>query len=392
MTDKTNLSPHEKAMVDAFIAQYGPIDDDEIEPVLFRMRKERDRERRIVSRRASGYTQERTQWLWSKKGGRIPLGELTILAGKGGVGKSTILALFSAMITTGTMYGEYYGKPRPVLYVVNEDSISKTVLPRMIAAGADPDLVNFLEVQTPAGQAALSLPRDSERLMDEIIRTNAVATFIDPFSANISGKMNDQGEMRDSFQIVRRIAETSNTAIVGLAHFKKENVTNAIDAIMGSSEQGNVVRAVLAVARHEEKEGTFILGQEKNNLGRLDIPGYEYTIESAETPAGIETSRIEWGDPTMLKASDMMQTAATGQSIGAAMDWLPRYLIESGPTQTDTLKKDAYGEIGVSVKTLDRAAKKLPGWIEKEKGFGKSAVWKITERGLAEWNARQVTK
>ncbi|WP_426362095.1 hypothetical protein [Streptomyces sp. E-08] len=51
--------------------------------------------REIVVRRASSIQPKRVRWLWAAGDagdGRIPLGELTLIVGRGGIGKSTLLA------------------------------------------------------------------------------------------------------------------------------------------------------------------------------------------------------------------------------------------------------------------------------------------------------------
>lgn len=385
------LTPRELEQKAIYEKTYGPIPGADIDPEMVReaildYRDLRNGKRRAYSRPATTYTEERTLWLWEKHGGRIPLGELTILAGKGGVGKSTIFAMWAAWLTRGTMEGEFYGTPRNIIYVVNEDSISKTVLPRMLAAGADINRVFFLEVETEKGADALRLPEDSERLRDAVDWNDAAAVFVDPFSSNIEAQnRNDQGEMRRAFQSVRAIAEEAQIAILGLAHFKKENVSNAVDAIMGSSEQGNVVRAVLSAVRDEEEDGKFLLSQEKNNLGKTDFPGWYYTIESAVTPAGNPTSKIKLGQQSDESGSDKMQEAVTGQSKSSAIEWLPAYLLENGPTMWPTIKDAAKKDLGVSEATLKRARTALnkrkngPKVLTK-RGFGTASTWYLEEQ------------
>ena len=73
-------------------------------------------------------------WLWKD---RIPLGELTLLAGREGIGKTTIAYTLAAWITTGTMKGRFMGSPRSVLVAATEDSWEHTIVPRLMAAGAD---------------------------------------------------------------------------------------------------------------------------------------------------------------------------------------------------------------------------------------------------------------
>ena len=76
----------------------------------------------------------RVPWLWA---GRITYGALTSLAGRPKVGKGTFYSWLTAQVTTGTLDGDSYGRPRSVLIVTSEDAATFTLKPRLVAAGAD---------------------------------------------------------------------------------------------------------------------------------------------------------------------------------------------------------------------------------------------------------------
>jgi AAA domain len=59
------------------------------------------------------------RWLWD---GRIPVGEITLTPGHGGIGKSTFHAWLIAQVTRGTLPGSCLGGPRPCLIAASEDS------------------------------------------------------------------------------------------------------------------------------------------------------------------------------------------------------------------------------------------------------------------------------
>ena len=59
--------------------------------------------RRIRLTPASAFKIKRVQWLWD---GRVPLGEITLVAGREGSGKSTFLAWLARAITRGELEGE----------------------------------------------------------------------------------------------------------------------------------------------------------------------------------------------------------------------------------------------------------------------------------------------
>lgn len=89
--------------------------------------------RRLTLTRASGITMRRVRWLWLNK---IPLGELSLLGGREGIGKSTVAYQLLADTTRGRLKGEFYGIPRPVIVVATEDSWEHTISPRLVAAEA----------------------------------------------------------------------------------------------------------------------------------------------------------------------------------------------------------------------------------------------------------------
>ena len=76
---------------------------------------------RLVSRRGSEVTPKKTEWIWPN---RFPRGQLSLLAGNGGLGKSTVLLDLAARITRGAQWPDNSGtaKRGSVLYFSAEDS------------------------------------------------------------------------------------------------------------------------------------------------------------------------------------------------------------------------------------------------------------------------------
>src|SRR4051794_26925544 len=83
---------------------------------------------------ASRVEVERPTWLWE---GRIPLENMTLLVGRQGLGKSTLVAELVAQASRGKLDGDLHGERVCTLLVTAEDSHSVTVVPRLQAAGAD---------------------------------------------------------------------------------------------------------------------------------------------------------------------------------------------------------------------------------------------------------------
>lgn len=354
--------------------------------------------RKVLTRRADSIQVRRTRWLWapgSEGHGRIPLGELTLIVGRGGVGKSTLLAEFIAWITTGNMQGEFWEEPRDAIYVANEDSLERTVVPRLIAAGADLARVHFLTMSYAGQEARVMLPTDCEAI-GELARTTGAATvMLDPLSSNLRvDNANDAKQMRTVIETVRKMCEKYDISAVGLAHTRKQDSKNLMDAIMGSSELGNVCRSAMGVMADPEEEGTVVLSQEKSNMGRMDIPSYKYKIEDHSFFAGevISTSRLKFLGKTDQRVSEML--AESMSNIGGSPEgkeceaWLVEFLqfhatsnlqrpnVPATVPRTVVMaagKKEGYPE-----HTVKRAAKRKKVRFLRE-GFPSTSAWALPE-------------
>jgi hypothetical protein len=114
--------------------------------------------RSVVITSASKIKPARVRWLWQD---RLAVGTLALLAGREGVGKSILAYWLVAAITRGVLPGEHLGQPKTVLVAASEDSWEHTIVPRLIAAGADLDLVYRVEVVASANvHSEISMPRD----------------------------------------------------------------------------------------------------------------------------------------------------------------------------------------------------------------------------------------
>lgn len=350
--------------------------------------EEENKLRVITARKGDSIVPRRVRWLWAPGDqgyGRIPIGELTLIVGRGGIGKSTLLAEFGSWITTGTMHGEFFGTPKDILYVANEDSLEYTVAPRLIAAGADMARVHFIGVDMAGRAEKVLLPSDCDGLGAYARAHGAAAIMLDPLSSNLRAKANAGDEIRPVIEIVRQMAEGADVAAIGLGHTRKQVSTNLMDAIMGSSELGNVCRAAMGAMVDPDEEGTVILSQEKNNLGRMrELDSYRYKVDTALIYGGtelVETSKVEWLGRTPLKVSDMMadgiaQGVVSKHGVAECMDFISDYL--SGPTMggqalRGEILKAASGE-GYSRPTVDRAAARLK-LVSRPSGNGAKRLW-----------------
>lgn len=255
--------------------------------------------------KASSFRLKRVQWGWQD---RMPVGELCLIPGREGSGKSMFLAWLAAQITTGKLPGVFYGQPRPIAYVANEDAWEYTIAPRMLAAGADLDLVYNVEVEE--SHLGLRLPQDCLAVGDLLRNVGAAALMLDPIVSVIddSISVNQSRELRQALEPLRRMAERAQVMVPALAHFNKAAVDDVLSKIPGARAWAEVARAAIGIAQDED-EGHYVASQIKNNLGRLDHPHLTYTIESADVPTddGVTSvGRLTWGEESERGVSELL--------------------------------------------------------------------------------------
>lgn len=295
----------------------------------------------------SEMAEEGTEWLW-EYGDEfwLPLGELVLLGGREGVGKSTWTARLIAQITRGTMHGKHLGSPKSVIVCAAEDSWTKTLLPRFKAAGADVSRVARADVRKDAKMRGLLLPTDIPAV-EKAVRDHDVAMIVlDPLLGTVEGKLDTHkdSDVRQALDPLTRLAHDCEITIIGLIHQNKSQGGDMMTRMMGSRAFGAVARTVLVCAEADVDElpsgefdllaeaqtkdvprRAFRLGQIKNNLGPKVPNSIKYEIEGVDRGKDskgtrIRTSRIsikKGTDGTYEKDKDIETIVAAKEKSGA---------------------------------------------------------------------------
>lgn len=286
---------------------------------------------RLRVTRASAFHAKRVRWGWE---GRMPIGELTLIPGREGVGKSLFLAWLAAQLTQGTLVGEFRGEPRAVLYVASEDSWSYTIAPRMTAAGADLDLVYRLD----AVEGHMVLPADCHALVDVVadLDVEVAAVMLDPIVSLVDDRLNvnQSRELRQALEPLRQAAEAGGFFVPALAHFNKTTDTDVLSKIPGARAWAEVARAAFGLAADDETGG-YVGSQIKNNLGRLDLPHLSYRIESVpiDTEDGpADVGRLTWTGETDVGVEEVLgrKPERRARDTSDATDAVVAYVEEMG--------------------------------------------------------------
>jgi predicted ATP-dependent serine protease len=186
--------------------------------------------RRVRLIRASDMTMRATRWLWEEDARTrwLPLGGLTLLGGREGVGKTTIAYGIAARVTRGTLPGSFHGTPKSVVVAATEDAWEQTILPRLVAAGADLDCVFRVDTITPDGYPeGLSLPEDVAGLRLICEDEDVALVLLDPLIGTVGKALDSHkdADVRRALEPLSRLAHDVGVSLLGLIHVNKTRAT-----------------------------------------------------------------------------------------------------------------------------------------------------------------------
>jgi hypothetical protein len=342
--------------------------------------------RRLVLTAASEIEPEPVVWAWQDAGeGRLPAGSLSIAAGREGTGKSSFGIWLAAQITRGTLPGSLAGKPRSVIYAAVEDSWKHTLVPRLIAAGADTTRVYRVEVyEDDALDTTLSLPLDLSRLERAIVDNRVALVVLDPLMSTIGAKIDTHRErdVRTALDPLARLADRARCLMLGIAHFSKGAGTDASSLITGSGAFKNVPRSVFGFAVDRE-DGCRVMTQVKNSLGKVDLPNLLYAIEDTVVPTRrgpAHVGRLIWLGESERSVGDILgdrDDAEDREERDEVAAWLREYLMDNGgEANRGDIMKDAR-KAGYSESTVKRARKRAGVIVSPRQGFGGGTLWSL---------------
>ncbi|MGT2471544.1 AAA family ATPase [Paraburkholderia terrae] len=257
---------------------------------------------------AADIVPEPIHWLWP---GWLPAGKLSILAGQPGCGKTTIAISLSAAISKGAEWpdGARCNAPGNVLIWTGEDGLADTLVPRLLAAGADLRRVFFVEsITDEIGELQPFDPsRDVPVLAERIEHMGGASLLIvDPVISVVSGDSHKSGDVRKSLQPLIDLGAAHNCAILGITHFSKGSKgSSPTERILGSQAFGAAARMILIAGKDDASERRVFAKSKCNIAG--DTGGFEYSIETLDPAEGLTSSRIAWGQPLDASAKEILR-------------------------------------------------------------------------------------
>jgi putative DNA primase/helicase len=340
----------------------------------------------LVSRCAADIAPEKIEWIWP---GRLARGKHACIAGEPGTGKSQLTISIVAAITMGGEWpcGEGRAPVGNVIIFSAEDGAADTIIPRLIAAGADQSRVNMVSAvrDGDGSRRAFNLQRDLALLEKKITHIKDVAmVVVDPVSSYLGRTdSHNNSEVRGVLEPLSEMAERTRVAILSVTHFSKSGAhttTKALHRFIGSIAFTGAPRVAFAVIEDVDHDGRRLLLHAKNNIARPP-QGLAFRLEQCVIGDGIVASRVLWdAEPVTITANEALAADAAGTETrtakAEAMGFLQAALCAE-PISAAEVNRMAR-EHGLTPKVL-RSAREALGVKIKRDGFGpgSKSLWSL---------------
>lgn len=373
--------------------------------------------RRLVVTRASEIPLRRIEWGWTEHGPRFPAGELSIVAGLPGRGKSTKVNQLAARMTLGRLSGKFEGQPHSVIVSASEESWETTIAPKLHASGADLSRVLRVDALVEVGlegegrtvTVGLNVSADLSEL-EELMRKEEVGMVVfDPIISRL-GRLDTHkdAEVRVALDPLVGVLHRTGIVGVGIMHFNKGD-GHALKLLMGSTAFGAVARSVHVVDSDPDNLGELLLATVKANLGPTDesgLPMLKFRLEEREVitedgptnvavavDLGKDTSGRTYADVQRRARADARAESRAERGVRTAQDEAVEFLIEwmrshNYSTPSDAVKKAARDR-ELSESSLHAARRRVGVRVGAREGYGGPTSWYWLEEDLRKWEARK---
>lgn len=307
----------------------------------------------------------------------IPRGCITVLAGRGNSGKSTSAAAWAAEETR---------RGGKVVWLHSEEDRSLHIVPKLHAAAADVEKIYFLDIlieleNGEISESALKLPRDIQRLERELDHLGARFIVFDALTSFKPSTMsaNSGDDVRAFLEPIQQMAGRLNAVVLGIAHLGKDGERKARDAVKGASEWTDVPRQALAFHRDDaEVEG--VISDVKGNLSPSPRSiGYRFENVSLPEHDIEEVGRVVFTGDVDTTVDEARRSTAPDEDNSDRKEseiWLEDYLTEQGEVDSTVAKREGAKALGVSAKTISRAATALKVKMTP-RGFPRKTFWSL---------------
>jgi len=358
----------------------------------------------IVFIDADKVTLHNVDYVWK---GRLARGKHSLIAGEAGEGKSQISCDIVARVTTGAAWPDKEAGKAPkgiCIMLTAEDDPEDTLVPRLIAAGADLNNVKILKMvkDDKGGTRKFSLETDMAKLMAACKSLgNVVLIVIDPVSSYMGGTIQGGAnvQVRHVLDPLSDLAAELRCAILSITHFRKgAEGPKAVHRIMDSIAFGAAPRATFGIYANPIDVGDGFTDPRVMLLFKTNLPdkakGLKYHI--VETTGGIDSRtkkpikalRIQWDGETDMTADSVqrMENEKGSPRLDEAVMFAQSTLADEARPVTE-VRAEAE-KVGIKQDTFNRALRKLGIKARIKEGSsggpGQPGVWEYPSIGEAD--------
>ena len=298
---------------------------------------------RPVLRSDADVAYEPVGWLWD---GWVPLGNLTLFAGPGGVGKTHFALGMAARLSRGDMPGDFAGSPRKTIYLSTEDDFARVLKPRFLAAGGAEGHLLSLAIDWGDYETSPVFPENLPELRRAIRETGAALVALDPAPSHfaVRDSYNNQQMRHHVLGPLATLLMQERVAALALTHLTKIVPGKTfLDHILGSVAERNQARSVIGMGTHPDGSGRSVVAWAKGNYA-ADQGSFVVELRE-EAPIRIDgrmvaaTGLHKAEEECDLRADDLIPRPAAREKktdrVAAALETA----LERGPLPSDDLKR-----------------------------------------------------
>jgi putative DNA primase/helicase len=329
----------------------------------------------LLIKSADKYVMTELTWLWPQK---IPKGKVIFFTGKPDCGKSLTAADVIARVTTGSNWPDGSKNTTPpsrVLLAASEDDPNDTLVPRLMAAGADLSKVELVVgtiIETKQKnkpkrkrRTNLDLKRDCKHLLETLKNNPDIALLVlDPISSffGAGADQNKDADIRPVMDEITKMCSKSGLTVIGLIHSNKRSDVDAMGKVSGATALAASVRAVWGFGKDAEDRSLYHMSHVKGNLAK-EKSGLNYTIVGVPVNINgmdVEVPRIVWGEKCEMDADDLLKEERSKKDAKDFKAEAAKILIKAQrfPVQAKRLYELAESQ-GISGTTMKNARESL---------------------------------
>jgi putative DNA primase/helicase len=303
------------------------------------------------------------EWWWRD---HIPAGKPGVLDGDPGLGKSLIQCALVASATAGVPLpdGSVPSRIGGAIMFAAEDTYSDTILPRLIAAGAD--LSRVYVAHAADRGVPIRLPAQTNLLAEYIDKMQAVIVTLDPQEFYFEADIIKGREQRIALAPVLQLISEKGVVLLGNRHLNQQSGQKALYRGRGDITGIGVSRYGFIVGQDPKSDDPdeLVMVPHKHNLAprhRVRALHYRITEQVIDDPSVRCDARIAWGESSEVTADQAVgaQNAAPQTALEVIEREILPLLREHGRLESDECWR-ILKSFGVrSNGTINRAVAKL---------------------------------